>query len=147
MAALLPVKRGFTICLCKKYRHLRNIDCLMAHTACLVCFISTVNGRSKKIKKRSLLRAALVAGTQQNLSSLYYLDVYGKNTQIQTNTAVLPSSEILNPHRQVHISSASCSTAGGPSIFWCRFYKEHFCPCHRQLALAFVLGNIFLNTM
>jgi hypothetical protein len=24
----------------------------MAHTACLVCFISTVNGRSKKIKKK-----------------------------------------------------------------------------------------------
>ncbi len=58
------------------HRHLRNIGCLMAHTTCLVCFISTVNGHSKKRKKRSLLRAALVAGTQQNLSSLYYLDVY-----------------------------------------------------------------------
>jgi hypothetical protein len=30
------------------HRHLSNIDCLMVHTACLVCFISTVNGRSKK---------------------------------------------------------------------------------------------------
>jgi len=29
-------------------RHLSNIDCLMAHTTCLVCFISTVNGSSKK---------------------------------------------------------------------------------------------------
>ncbi len=48
----------------------------MACTTCLVCFISTVNGRSKKRKKRSLLRVALVAGTLQNLSSLYYLDVY-----------------------------------------------------------------------
>jgi hypothetical protein len=26
----------------------KNIDCLTAHTACLVCLISTVNGRSKK---------------------------------------------------------------------------------------------------
>jgi hypothetical protein len=43
--------------------HLRNIDCLMAHTACLVCFISTVNSHSKKRKKRSLLQAALVGGT------------------------------------------------------------------------------------
>ncbi len=34
------------------HRHLRNIDCLMARIACLVCFISTVNSRSKK---RSLL--------------------------------------------------------------------------------------------
>ncbi len=25
-----------------RHRHLRNIDCLMARTACLVCFISTV---------------------------------------------------------------------------------------------------------
>jgi hypothetical protein len=33
------------------HRHQSNIDCLMARTACLVCFISTVNGRSKKIKK------------------------------------------------------------------------------------------------
>ncbi len=32
------------------HRHLSNIDCFMAHTACLVCFISTVNGRSKKGK-------------------------------------------------------------------------------------------------
>jgi hypothetical protein len=49
----------------------------MARTACLVCFVRTVNGRSKKRKKRSLLPVALVAGTQQNLSSLYYLYVYG----------------------------------------------------------------------
>jgi hypothetical protein len=35
------------------HRHLRNIDCLMAHTACLVCFISTVNGCSKKVRKEA----------------------------------------------------------------------------------------------
>jgi hypothetical protein len=37
------------------HRHPRNMDCLMALTAWLVCFISTVNSRSKKRKKRSLL--------------------------------------------------------------------------------------------
>jgi len=42
------------------HRHLSDIDCSMACTACLVCFISTVNGCSKK---RSLLRWALLAGT------------------------------------------------------------------------------------
>jgi hypothetical protein len=36
------------------HRHLINIDCLMARTACLVCFISTVNGCSKKKKKKKL---------------------------------------------------------------------------------------------
>ncbi len=35
------------------HRHLSNIDCLMACTACLVCFISTVNGRSKKKRKEA----------------------------------------------------------------------------------------------
>jgi hypothetical protein len=45
----------------------KNIDCLMVHTACLVCFISTINGRSnnkrKEKKKLTLGRPALVAGT------------------------------------------------------------------------------------
>jgi len=39
------------ISFCHIHRHLSNIDCLMAHTTYLVCFISTVNGRSKKDKK------------------------------------------------------------------------------------------------
>ncbi len=64
------------------HRHLRNIDYVTVHTACLVCFISTVNGRSKRRKKRSLLWAELVEGTQRNLSSLYYLDVYGYNCPV-----------------------------------------------------------------
>ncbi len=34
------------------HRDLSNIDCLMVNTACLVCFISTVNGRRKKNKKK-----------------------------------------------------------------------------------------------
>jgi hypothetical protein len=42
------------------HRHLSNIDCLTARIACLVWFISTVNGRSKKW---SLGRRALVTGT------------------------------------------------------------------------------------
>jgi hypothetical protein len=35
------------------HRHLSNIDCLTARTACLVCFISTVNGCSKKKRKEA----------------------------------------------------------------------------------------------
>jgi len=42
--------------------HLSNINCLMAHTACFVCFISTVNGPSKK-KERKAKNVALVADT------------------------------------------------------------------------------------
>jgi hypothetical protein len=34
------------------HRHLKNIDCLMAHTACLVCFSSSVNGCSKRKRNR-----------------------------------------------------------------------------------------------
>ncbi len=36
----------------------KNIDCLMARTACLVCFISTVNGRSKKREKKPIMSCA-----------------------------------------------------------------------------------------
>jgi hypothetical protein len=52
----------------------------MARTTCLVCFISTVNGRNKnKIKeaKNALEDVALVAGRQQNFSNLYSVDTYG----------------------------------------------------------------------
>jgi hypothetical protein len=53
----------------------------MAHIACLVCVISTVKGRSKKRKKKenALEDVALVAGTQQNISNLYSLDIYVLN--------------------------------------------------------------------
>jgi hypothetical protein len=52
----------------KNHRHLRKIDQLMAHTACLVCRISTVSGRSKKAKN-----VVLAVGAQQNLSNLDFL--------------------------------------------------------------------------
>ncbi len=56
----------------------------MACTACLVCFISTVNGhcnkKRKEKKKLTLGRPALVAGTQQTLSNLFEtLDIYGSD--------------------------------------------------------------------
>jgi hypothetical protein len=49
----------------------------MVRTACLVCFISTVNRRSKKRKKKenAFEDVALVVGTQQNLSNLYSSDI------------------------------------------------------------------------
>jgi hypothetical protein len=37
----------------KDHRHLRNIECLTERTACLVCFISAVNSRSKKERKEA----------------------------------------------------------------------------------------------
>jgi hypothetical protein len=64
----------------KNHRHLSNIDGLKARTACLVCFISTVNGDRKKERKRSLERLALVAGTWQILSNLFWtFNIYAKN--------------------------------------------------------------------
>jgi hypothetical protein len=49
------------------HRHLRNIDCLTARTACLVMNVSFVSCRSRKKKKRRLFCAALVAGTVNKL--------------------------------------------------------------------------------
>jgi hypothetical protein len=44
----------------------------MVCTACLACFISTVNGHSKIKVENALEDVALVAGTQQNLSNLLF---------------------------------------------------------------------------
>jgi hypothetical protein len=52
---------------CFDHRHLTNIDCLMARTTCLFCFISTVNGHYKKNRKEA-----------KNLEqSIFSLDIYG----------------------------------------------------------------------
>ncbi len=56
----------------------------MAHTACFVCLINTVSGCSKKSKKIPVENVALGAGTYQNLSNLYSLDIYGGDIQILT---------------------------------------------------------------
>jgi hypothetical protein len=47
------------------HRHLSNKNCLTARTTCLVCFISTVNGHSKKKRKKEkkAKNVVLVAGT------------------------------------------------------------------------------------
>jgi len=57
------------------HRHLSNIDCLTAHTACLVCFISTFNGRSKKKKS---IKTGTSSGQITNLkqSILETFDIY-----------------------------------------------------------------------
>jgi hypothetical protein len=57
-----------------QHRHLSNIDCLTARTTCLVCPISTVNGHSKK-KRKKAKNVALVAGTQQTLSNIFFLSI------------------------------------------------------------------------
>ena len=56
----------------------------MVDTACLVCFISVVNGHSKK-RENALEDVALVAGAQQNLSNLYSLDIYGSALIAKSN--------------------------------------------------------------
>jgi len=48
----------------------------MVYTTCLVCFISTVNGRSQKNREIAFVDVVLVAGTQQNLTNICFLDIY-----------------------------------------------------------------------
>jgi len=54
----------------------------MAHTACLVCLISTVSAWIKKTKNALEEDVVLVVGSWQNLSNLYSLDIYGGNNHI-----------------------------------------------------------------
>jgi hypothetical protein len=63
------------------HRYLSKIDCLMARTAGLVCFISTVNGRSKKKKKKSPWKTGARSGHITNLKqSILTFDIYECNT-------------------------------------------------------------------
>ncbi len=48
----------------------------MAHTACLVCFICTVNGRSKKQKKKPIMSCASsghITNLKQSIFAFRYL--------------------------------------------------------------------------
>jgi len=47
----------------------------MAHTTCLVCLANSVSACHKNPSEEQ----ALIAGTQQNLSNLLFVDIYGLN--------------------------------------------------------------------
>jgi hypothetical protein len=70
----------------------------MARAACLACFISTVNGCSKK-QENALEDVALVAGTQQNLNNLYSLDIYGYNARFHLSVSY--KSEHVSQNKQL----------------------------------------------
>jgi hypothetical protein len=61
------------ICVCTSHRDLSNIDCLKACTACLVCFISTVNGHSKKRLKCGASNGHIINLKQ----SIFSFNIYG----------------------------------------------------------------------
>ncbi len=63
------------------HRYLSNIDCLKVHTASLICFICTVNGRSKiKNKKKPWKKGASIGHiTNLKQSILETFDIYGPN--------------------------------------------------------------------
>ncbi len=72
----------------------------MAHTACLDCFISTVNGhcnkkKEKKEKKMKLTlgRLALVVGTQQTYFETF--DIYGFITSIYVTLRYITSCHLI----------------------------------------------------
>ncbi len=61
----------------------------MARTACLVCIISTT-----KKAKNALEDKALEAGTLQNLSNLYFLDIYASMQSFQNALAYFAVSYV-----------------------------------------------------
>ncbi len=80
------------------HRHLSNIYCLTAHTACLVCFISTVNGRSKKKSPRNTGASSRhITNLKQ---SILTFSIFGPNA-IFTTFAGLPDDFPLLHCRRV----------------------------------------------
>jgi len=58
------------------HRHLSKIDCLKSRTACLVCFIGTVNGHCKKIKNKPWKTGASsrhITNLKQSILNFRYL--------------------------------------------------------------------------
>jgi hypothetical protein len=49
------------------HRYLSNIDCFIAHSACLVCFISTAKSRIKKERKKKPRKPDTSSGHITNL--------------------------------------------------------------------------------
>jgi hypothetical protein len=100
-----------------KHRHLSNIDCLKARTACLVCFISTVNGHCKKKKPcKTGTSSGHILDFQylckqgrryMSLISLSFLDVYGAN-QIFPHSAQSPpphpSTSLLRVYKDFSVN-------------------------------------------
>jgi hypothetical protein len=80
---LLPAKVVTYLGRLGKYnhRHLSNIDCLMACTACLVCFIRTVMAVAK-IKEKKPIKTGASSGHITNLkqSILETFDIHGCDT-------------------------------------------------------------------
>ena len=58
------------------HRHLCNIDCLKACTACLVCFVSTVNGHCKKKPLKTGASSRHITNLKQ---SFWTFDIYDEN--------------------------------------------------------------------
>jgi hypothetical protein len=59
------------------HRHLSNIDCLTMRTACLVCFISTINGLSKNKRKKPIksgTRSGHITNLKQSIFETF--DIY-----------------------------------------------------------------------
>jgi hypothetical protein len=61
---------GFVEHLSRAHRHLRYIDCITARTACLVCFISTVNSRSKRKRKEACLLTIKIGASSRHITKL-----------------------------------------------------------------------------
>ncbi len=66
------------------HRHLSNIDCLMACTACLVCFISTVDGCIKKKKPwKTGASSGHITNLKQSILETFYRHVNSQLKQVR----------------------------------------------------------------
>ncbi len=62
------------------HRHLSNIVCLMARTACFVCFISTVNGHRKKMPYKTSTSSRHITKLKQSILKTF--DIYGVDSWV-----------------------------------------------------------------
>ncbi len=111
-----------------EHRHLSNIDCLMANTACFVCFISTVNGHSK-IKRKKGSKCGNSSRHITNLKqSIFSFDIYGHGTsRLYVCGALLMNIFrflwLILPKKWLKIKSIIEIVLANPNI--CHLYWKH----------------------
>ncbi len=66
-------RTDYVVSQCPFHRHLSIIDCLTTRTACLVRFISTVKGRSKKKKEKKPITSCASSGHITKLKQSIFL--------------------------------------------------------------------------
>jgi hypothetical protein len=132
------------------HRHLSNIDCLMARTACFVCFISTVNG----LRNKEALEDGHITNLKQYILetfNIYAIYVYTEMSMVNTLIKIKVVGVKVYPRQTWNFRSHAVSACSNHVIsLWCHSVPWHHRLMHAVTAWAwlfrFRLGYTFTSS-